>query len=47
MKRYNSFINRINENVINVQMTLPQDVIDIAKEYNSAGKDLFVVGSAC
>ncbi|MFA6089974.1 MAG: hypothetical protein WC755_09015 [Candidatus Woesearchaeota archaeon] len=44
MKDYNTFIS---ENKIDIEMTLPNDVIRIAKEYHNAGKDLFVVGGAC
>jgi tRNA nucleotidyltransferase/poly(A) polymerase len=44
MKKYNTFIRRIYENKIDVEMPLPQDILNIAREFHNAGKDLFVVG---
>jgi tRNA nucleotidyltransferase/poly(A) polymerase len=43
MKKYLEFIA---DNTIYVEMRIPNDIIEISKEFNKAGKDLFVVGGA-
>jgi len=43
LKKYLTFIN---ENVISVEMPIPNDIKEISKAFNSAGKDMYVVGGA-